>query len=453
MYCRFDGYPRPAINTMDPSENGAAGQAWEAGGFVDSKEACRLLQVKAATLYTYVSRGLLHPVAQPGRKTRLYLRDEVEGLRTRSQARMGHGPVAATALRWGQPVIDTGITEITPAGPRYRGRLAAELVEYPGAFENVAELLWTGVLPEGASIWPAQPLPARARRALGAFGPEPGETPRMVRVFQAAALALGGGSVDEEVRGGGAVPAARQLVLAFAGCCGLLSVPRRYRPPAGAKPLAQHLAEAMGKEAAPDLLRVLNAMLILSADHELSPPTFSARIAASVGAELHACVGAALAALSGTGLAGGCDRIEDTLAAVRSRSQLDAWVARVVRDRARSSAFGIESYPQGDPRAALLIRMAREHPRPGRRAGTLLRFLDEVQARVGVPPRIELGLVAACAAWDLPPGAASALWAMGRTSGWIAHALEQRLNGFFLRPRGQFHAGPQGGAVLKSQAT
>ncbi|WP_158213233.1 citrate synthase [Pigmentiphaga sp. NML080357] len=436
---------------MNASETAA--EAWSAGGFVDSKEACRILEIKAATLYTYVSRGLLHPVAQPGRKTRLYLREEVEGLRTRSQARMGHGAVAATALRWGQPVIDTGITEITPAGPRYRGRLAAELVEYPGVFENVAELLWTGVLPHGASIWPVEPLPPRARQALRSLMPGPGETPRMVRVFQGAALALGGGSVDEEVRSGAQIPAARQLVLAFAGCCGLLSDQRRYRPPSGAKPLAQHVAEALAREATPEFLKALNAMLILSADHELSPPTFSARIAASVGAELHACVGAALAALSGSGLAGGCDRIEETLAGIRTRAHLDAWVSRVVRDRARSSAFGIESYPQGDPRAAQLIRMAREHPRPTRRAEMLLRFLDEIQAQVGIPPRIELGLAAACAAWDLPPGSASALWAMGRTAGWIAHALEQRLNGFFLRPRGQFHAGPQGGAVLKSQTT
>ncbi|MDX3905347.1 MAG: citrate synthase [Pigmentiphaga sp.] len=424
--------------------------AWSAGGFIDSREACRILQVKAATLYTYVSRGLLHPVAQPGRKTRLYLRDEVEGLRTRSQARLGHGAVAATALRWGQPVIDTGITEITPAGPRYRGHLASELVDYPGIFENVAELLWTGVLPHGASVWHAGVTPARLRLALRGMAPEPGASPRMIRTFQAAALALGGGSVDEEVRSGTQIPDARQLVLAFAGCCGFLSPQRKYRPPAGAKPVAHHIAEALGQEVSAELLQALDAMLILSADHELSPPTFSARIAASVGAELHACVGAALAALSGTGLAGGCDRIDDTLAGIRSSAQLDAWVSRVVSDRARSLPFGIESYPQGDPRAAQLIRMARERPRQTRRSELLLRFLDEIQARVGMPPRIEFGLVAVCAAWDLPPGSASAVWGMGRTAGWIAHALEQRLNGFFLRPRGLFQAGPQGGAVLKS---
>ncbi|WP_299451905.1 citrate synthase [uncultured Pigmentiphaga sp.] len=433
------------MNLSDPIVD-----AWSAGGVVDAKEACRILGIKAATLYTYVSRGMLHPVAQPGRKRRLYLRDEIEGLRSRSLARAGHGAVAASALQWGQPVIDTGITEITPDGPRYRGRLAAELVEYPGAFENVAELLWTGILPNGPGTWPAEPLPAESAARLRALMAGLGEAPGMIRAFQAVALALGGKSVDEEVRHGAPITAAKQLVQAFAGCCSLLSARRRYRAPTGDKPLAQHVAEALGHAPVPELVKAVNAMLILSADHELSPPTFSARIAASVGAELHACVGAALAVLSGSGLAGGCDRIEDTLAGIRTRAQLDAWVSQVMRDRARSWAFGIGSYPQGDPRAKQLIRMAREHPRPTRRAEMLFRFLEAVQSEVGVPPRIELGLVALCSAWDLPAGSAGALWAMGRTAGWVAHALEQRLNGFFLRPRGQFHPVPQGGAVLKS---
>ncbi|VCU70283.1 2-methylcitrate synthase 1 [Pigmentiphaga humi] len=430
-----------------PGANG-----WSAGGFVDSREACRLLQVKAATLYTYVSRGLLHPVAQPGRKARLYLREEVEGLRARSQARMGHGAVAATALRWGQPVIDTAITEITPAGPRYRGHLAADLAGFPGAFENVAELLWTGVLPDGASVWPAEPLAEPARRALRGLWPRAGEPADMARLFQAAALALGGGSVDEEVRSGSHIAGARRLLFAFATCCGALSPQRRLRAPSGRKPLAVHVAEALGMPAGESLARAIDTMLILGADHELSPPTFSARVAASVGAELHACVGAALATLSGTGLAGGCDRIEQTLASIQTRAQLDAWIARVVQQRARSLPFGIESYPQGDPRAAQLLRMARSQSRRPRRADTLLRFVDGVQARVGVPPRLELGLVAACAAWDLPAGSAAALWGMGRTAGWVAHALEQRMNGFFLRPRGLFQAAPGEGAMLESKA-
>ncbi len=107
--------------------------------FLSALQACAILEIKPASLYTYVSRGLIQPAPHSGKKSNLYLREDVERLRARSDARMGHGAVAATAMRWGQPVIGTSITEITPQGPRYRGHLATDLVRHPGQFECVAE--------------------------------------------------------------------------------------------------------------------------------------------------------------------------------------------------------------------------------------------------------------------------------------------------------------------------
>lgn len=416
----------------------ASGSTIQAGDFLSAQEACQLLSIKTATLYTYVSRGLLHPVAQGGRKGSRYVREEVENLKARSEARMGHGAVAATAMRWGQPVINTSITEITPEGPRYRGHLAADLVNYPGIFENVAELLWSGVLTDSNSVWPAEPLPRDIHGALKGMRLEQGSSPRMMRVFSVAATALGGGSIDEEIRSGSIIHYSHQLLFAFAGCCGVLSGAKRFKTPLGNKPIAQHIVEALGIDATTELVQVVNAALILSADHELSPPTFSARIAASVGAELHACVTAALATQSGMGLASGCDRTEDMLEGIGSVTELKTWVSKIARDRARLPGFGIESYPHGDPRAAQLIAMARSSAAQTRRSELLLCFLEEVQAQLGVHPRIEMGLAAICAAWGLPLRSASALWGIGRTAGWVAHTMEQRLNGFFLRPRGQF---------------
>jgi len=98
----------------------------DADEFLTAQEASDVLGIKISTLYTYVSRGLLRPVRQPQRKENRYQRSEVEGLKVRSSARQGHGAVAATAMRWGQPVMDTGICEISDEGPRYRGHLASE---------------------------------------------------------------------------------------------------------------------------------------------------------------------------------------------------------------------------------------------------------------------------------------------------------------------------------------
>src|SRR6478609_8585741 len=83
-------------------------------------------------------------------RARLYSKEDVERLRTRHVARSGHGPVAASALRWGEPVLETRISDVGPDGPRYRGHSAVELCRAGVSFERVAELLWTGTLPEVA---------------------------------------------------------------------------------------------------------------------------------------------------------------------------------------------------------------------------------------------------------------------------------------------------------------
>src|SRR5512145_159228 len=110
------------------------------GQELSAREAARLLGVKLPTLYAYVSRGLLRSLPGRSGRARRYLRSDVEALRER-------GPsvrAAAGALRWGEPILESSITEMTPEGPAYRGRLAADLARGGVAFEAAAELLWTG---------------------------------------------------------------------------------------------------------------------------------------------------------------------------------------------------------------------------------------------------------------------------------------------------------------------
>src|ERR671912_753006 len=94
---------------------------------LSGREAAELLGVKRETLYAYASRGLVR--SEPGGpgRGRLYNREDLERLKARHDARSGHGPVAAGALRWGEPVLESAITEVTPRGPRYRGQLATQL--------------------------------------------------------------------------------------------------------------------------------------------------------------------------------------------------------------------------------------------------------------------------------------------------------------------------------------
>jgi citrate synthase len=95
--------------------------------YATAAQALDILKVRPQTLYAYVSRGLVRSIPQPGQKERLYRRDDLKRLETRSLARAGHGAVAAAAMNFGEPIISTSITEITAEGPRYRGRMAADL--------------------------------------------------------------------------------------------------------------------------------------------------------------------------------------------------------------------------------------------------------------------------------------------------------------------------------------
>lgn len=411
-----------------------------AADLLTAVETCELLGIKPATLYTYVSRGLITPLRQPDRRQNRYLRDDVEALRLRSSVRHGHGAVAATAMRWGQPVMETAICEITPQGPRYRGHRAVDLVRHPGAFENVAELLWSGVLSDAAQTWPVEPPHVDLTLALDGMLQHGRVKPRMMRVFSIAATALGGGTLSEELRSGALTRNARQLLFAFAGCCGVLRPQGGFTMPARERPLAQHILRALGAPETTELEHAINAALVLGAEHELSSGTFVARIAASTGATLNACVVAALATQQGALLAGGGDAAEELMDMVRSPADLDRRLAQADERRERLAGFGLPIYPEGDPRATCLIEIAQRTAPGSERADLAYRFTERASRQLGIHPNIEIGLVVLAIAWNLPPRTACALWGIGRTAGWIAHVMEQRLAGSPIRPRGLYQS-------------
>ena len=100
--------------------------------------------------------------------------------------------------------------------------------------------------------------------------------------------------------------------------------------------------------------------------------------------------------------------------------------------------FGHQLYPDGDPRGAELIRLS-EAARPGSAAVEVSAAASEVVLEVlGERPTVDFGLVTLARALGLPPGGALALFALGRTVGWIGHAIEQYADGNLIRPRARY---------------
>ncbi len=419
------------------------GSAEEGAAYLTAEQAAQRLGVRRATLYAYVSRGWLESV--PGRgRSRLYASDDVERLRARSEARSGHGPVAGAALRWGEPVIASEITAIHAEGPRYRGRPVAELLAEGSSYEAVAELLWRGQAPEEVTPWSVGRLGLALRRLEGELpgGAEPLDVLRLAT----AALGVKEGAVglaeaaEEEL--------ARRLLVRLAALAGLVYGAERTRGAAEERGLAKVLGHALGgSRLAQDGERVaaIEAALVLSADHELNTSTFAARVVASTGADLHACISAALCALSGPLHGGACRRVEGLLDEAESLGA----AALVVRQRfARGDAvpgFGHPLYPAGDPRAAALMELASRAGSGSSAVATMVSIAAAMRAAGHPAPTLDFGLVALAEALALPRGAATALFAVGRSAGWVAHALEQRRSGFLLRPTARY-VGPGSGA-------
>ncbi len=384
-------------------------------GFIDARQAARLLDVKLPTLYAYVSRGLVRSVAAETGRARLYSRADVERLRARRDARRGHGAVAAGALRWGEPVLDSRITQITPEGPMYRGEVAVELARHGHEFEAVAELLWTGQLGESPT-WPA---PLR----LAKLGTLVGSDATPCDVLAVAVAVAAARDADRHVFD---VDAARRLL-------GLLA---STLSGTGAG-IAHAVDVGLGGRATRRHVAAVNKALIVIADHELNVSTFACRVAASAGADLYASVAAGLAALSGPRHGGMCDRVEALLAECGDGQR----APQVIRERRRRGdpipGFAHPLYPDGDPRAQLLLAEARALAPKNKTVATAL-AVERAMKRSKLYANVDLALVALAGALRLRRGAAAAMFAIGRSAGWIAHAMEQREAGFMLRPRARY---------------
>jgi len=175
---------------------------------------------------------------------------------------------------------------------------------------------------------------------------------------------------------------------------------------------------------------------VLIADHELNPSTFVARCVASTGATPYAVVAAALSALSGRFHGGETERAEGLLRELLEDGDPMAVMAGRLARGERLPGFGQPLYPEGDPRAiAILAALGQAAPE----ARALAEKAAETGLRlVGRHPNVDFALAAAALGLGLPRNAALGLFIIGRTAGWIAHAIEQYESGVLIRPRARY---------------
>lgn len=395
---------------------------------LSAQDTCRLLGISQATLYAYVSRGLIESRPGPDHRSRLYLRRDVDRLAQRKRAGRGAARGAAQSLDRGLPVLETRISLIRPDGPYYRGRSAVAAVREGATLEDAARLLWDcgEQDPFAADLdahWPAHVEPIAGDTAL----------PPLARAMSAIPLL----ALDVRQATGSTALVRHEIAATLLRHNAALLVAR----PPSAGPVHQLLAQAWkpDDEGFADTVR---AALVLCAEHELNVSAFAARVVASTGAHLHATVCSGLAALSGPRHGGATARAYALIEAACAAESPRDFIAARWQQGEDLPGFGHALYPHGDPRAAELLAHLRL-----RHADTpVMRRMEAVISATGdingLHPNVDFTLAAICHVNALPASPALVMFAAARLAGWLAHALEQQAQGRLIRPRASYAGVP-----------
>lgn len=392
--------------------------------YLSAAEAAAELGISIASLYAYVSRGLIRSEAEATSRRRRYLAEDIWLLKQRKEQRRDPAKAAEEALHWGLPVLESRISVIHNGRLYYAGRDVVTLAT-TCTIEQVASLLWLGDLSAPFPDEVTDPsLPQWNTLSRLATRLPPLEALQLFLPVAAAADPFAFDLRASSVQRTGA----RILRLLAAVAVG--GRPTR-------EPVAQVLQRGWAPKA-PGAASLLQAALVLYADNGLNPSSFTARCVASAGSTPYALVSAGLAALQGSKHGGACERAEGLLQEARdSRGARRAVVARLRRGEPMPG-FGHPLYPEGDPRGALLMKLVAEHRPNSPEVALSFALAEAVQEVMNQHPTVDFGVVTLCRALGLPAGAPLALLGVGRVVGWIAHGLEQYREARLIRPRARY---------------
>jgi citrate synthase len=419
--------------------------------FLTAAEAARRLGVKPATLYAYVSRGVLIRTRGADGRASLFDAAEIERLARRGRPRRPPGAIDIT--------VESQITEIAGDRLRYRGLDVIELAR-TRSFEDVATLLWTGALPPDGGRASQPPGTSRAP-----YESQASQAGQASQAWQASDAALAVGRAAQSALPSQTLPLERLQVIvpAMAATDPLrLHLDRPAVMAAGRSVIAgmvdclpdQDTSAIQDCDIAPiaarlwgrlcvrapsrAMLRALSAALVLLADHELAASTLAARAAASVRADPYAVVATGLGAVSGALHGGASLGAETLLAAAAGPADAPRVVGDLLRRGEKVPGFGHFVYRTADPRGQLLLDLVRRAAPKSRQLAVADAILAEVRRRSLPEPNIDFAVATLARSAGMIRGAGEAIFAIARAAGWTAHALEAYESGVPLRPRAAY---------------
>ena len=384
-----------------------------------SAQVAARLGIKLQTLYAYVARGQLAG-----------LRDETGGttfdpLDVEAFAASRRRP--AEVARQGRPlmVLDSDLALIDDDRLYFRGRLATELASNLG-FEEAVAFLWAGPTVPFAS--PPRVV-AAVRRAATGLGASARLLDRMtLSVVTAASWDASRDHADPRDVG------ARLIAIIVD------SLPDAGARPSPSAPIAGRLwAKLSDSPPTADDIRLLDATMVLSMEHDLAISTVAARVAASARSNPYAAVTAALGAFDGSIHGGASLAAVDLLRSALESGNAEHAIASQLRATGSIPGFGHVVYRHEDPRARYLLDRMRPLPAFRDVIAAADRICAVVAARSPRPANLDLALAALAIGAGMPRDAGELVFAVSRVAGWIAHILNEYAQApLRLRPESRY---------------
>jgi len=310
-------------------------------------------------------------------------------------------------------------------------------------FEGVTARLWSGATGHAVSE-------AEVRASLGiarqrAFA----RLPELLAASQGMSIIDGYRAAIAALRAEDGLAHEATIVGAGAVISGALAQRAEGRGPVAPDPAVSHAADTLtmlrGVAPAPREVAALDAYFVTVCDHGMNASTFATRVVASTQADLFAAVTSGYCALTGPLHGGAPEPVLDMLNAIGSRERIKPWVDDALARGERLMGFGHRIYRVRDPRADVL-KGAIENLAAN---GADLPFAGEVEAYIrealrrknpnrALETNVEFFTAILLDALRIPRQAFTPIFAVARSAGWTAHALEQRRTGRLIRPSSSY---------------
>lgn len=346
--------------------------------------------------------------------------------------------------------LDSSICYIDGAEGRllYHGYDIEDLVQN-SSFEETLYLLWHGELPTAkqleeheAFLRASQRLPRHAVAHL--YMVPDSAVPMEVLRTAASLLSL----YDEDAESTDDVAHIQTAARLVTRLPMIIAVHHRLRlgvPPVGPRSdlgiAANFLHMLTGKEPDPLHVKVLDAALIMHADHELNASTFAARVTTATMSDPYSAVTAAISALKGPLHGGANEQVMHMLEEIGTVDKVGPWVREQLDNKTKIMGFGHRVYKKADPRAVILKGYSKKL---GELIGETKWFemsqaIEDIMVKEkNIYPNVDFYSASTYHAMGIPTDLYTPIFACSRTAGWTAHILEQYANNRLIRPRAKY---------------